>query len=80
MSGAGGAPRRVRCWSMGDRHSNPWVHCDLCGETSVFHWRNTYPDLLLCRDCLECYPEITDAPWYSTKHTTRQNERSWSGW
>lgn len=35
--------------------------CELCGQVAVFHWRETYPDLFLCRTCLEAYPEAYDA-------------------
>lgn len=46
-----------QCNSWGDRHAGPWVPCEFCEGVAVFHWTTTYPDLLLCRDCLYNYPE-----------------------
>lgn len=56
-----GAPR-TRCWrSWGGSHASTLVPCDLCDQVAVFHWRMTYPDLMLCAECLESYPEAQTA-------------------
>lgn len=36
-------------------HASLRVECDWCPNVAVFHWRGTYPWLLLCRDDLEEY-------------------------
>jgi hypothetical protein len=49
---------RQRCQSRWvGAHQQPTTSCSLCGQVAVFHWRFAYPDLLLCADCLESYPE-----------------------
>ena len=66
----------VRCWSMGDQHKDPWVHCDFCDQAAVFHWRESYPDLLLCADCLESYPEAQGGGLVLSHDNTEENGRS----
>jgi hypothetical protein len=48
---------RGRCSECPPWHQHPGVSCDLCDQVAVFHWTKTYPDLLLCAECLDCYPE-----------------------
>src|SRR5262245_25247979 len=50
---------RQRCRTVKrDRHSHPTAQCDFCRNVAVFHWRETYPDLLLCAQDLEMFPEV----------------------
>lgn len=42
---------------FGNKHKSLGLRCELCKEQAVFHWITTYPDLLLCRDCLDVFPE-----------------------
>jgi hypothetical protein len=43
---------------------------------AVFHWRKTYPDLLLCARCLSAYPEVLGGPVYETGYRS-QSEIDW---
>lgn len=46
----------------GQSGREPHRLCDYCPSEAVFHWRTTYPDLMLCRSCLELYPEALGEP------------------
>lgn len=36
-------------------HSSVYTYCDFCGQHAAFHWRETYPDLLLCQEHIGTY-------------------------
>lgn len=46
-------------------HSSVFTACDYDeGKLAVFHWRGTYPELLLCAECLEYFEnDIIAAEW-----------------
>jgi hypothetical protein len=72
--------RRCLTWQSCGRRAHS--ACTFCGAVAVFHWKTTYPDLLLCRDCLDAYPEATVARsthWILSDDSIRrcQNTRSW---
>ena len=50
---------RCPSWQAGS-HASTLTPCSLCVQPAIFHWRSTYPDLLLCAECLESYPEAFD--------------------
>lgn len=45
----------VSPWHPG--HFSTSSTCDYCDQRAIWHWKATYPDVLLCFDCLELYPE-----------------------
>ena len=50
-------PRRSRCRRLFSNGPEPHRACDYCPGDAVFHWTDTYPDVMLCASCLELYPE-----------------------
>ena len=49
----------VHCRSLQTgAHASTRTPCTLCDQPAIFHWTQTYPDLLLCAECLVCYPEV----------------------
>jgi hypothetical protein len=68
-----------RCVSWGKHPKGTEVKCDLCANVAVFHWVSTYPDLFLCPDCLEAYPEATDSERWRLQYKEVQNARSEGG-
>lgn len=36
-------------------HSSIYTYCDFCDLHAAFHWRSTYPDLLLCQEHIGTY-------------------------
>jgi hypothetical protein len=52
--------RRGSSW--GGVQASPFVQCEFCDCPAAFHWYATYPDLLLCLDCLALFPEAQGAP------------------
>jgi hypothetical protein len=61
---------------MGGEHKDPWVQCDFCDQAAVYHWRDTYPDLLLCARCLKDYPEAQEPGGTEAHLRTDQNAGS----
>jgi len=59
----------VRCFSVQGRHADRTVQCTYCQHTAAFHWTATYPDVLLCEECLDLFPEAQEARVTSTKLT-----------
>jgi hypothetical protein len=64
------------CNSWGDLHASPFVKCELCGQRAAFHWYGTYPDLLLCLECLECFPEAQEPR--DTRSHLKTDSNVWS--
>ena len=46
------------------RHESTAVTCDFCDQRAIWHWKATYPDMLLCVACLDLYPEAWIEPCY----------------
>lgn len=55
---------------------SPHYLCDYCPSEAVFHWRTTYPDLMLCAACLALYPEAQGAQETPSHPKTRSDKCS----
>ena len=58
---------------MGGSHQALDIPCDFCIWPAVFHWTDTYPDVLLCRACLAAYPEAHTAHGTKSQYETGVN-------